>query len=83
SRMKRLSMMLNSSHNRSRLALVDVKGFDPREVTVMVKDGKVTVLAEHKEECNTAVTKTCNYRKFMKEFNLPPGVNENEVTYSL
>ncbi|NWV11174.1 ODFP1 protein, partial [Ptilonorhynchus violaceus] len=83
SRMKRLSMMLNSSCNQSHLALIDVKDFDPRDVTVMVKDGKVTVLAEHKEERNTAVAKTCNYRKFVKEFNLPPGVNENEVTYSL
>ncbi|NXY26239.1 ODFP1 protein, partial [Atrichornis clamosus] len=83
SRTKRLGMMLNSSRNRSHLALIDVKDFDPREVTVMVKDGKVTVLAEHKEERNTAVAKTCNYRKFMKEFNLPPGVSEDDVTYSL
>ncbi|NXB07809.1 ODFP1 protein, partial [Cnemophilus loriae] len=83
SRRKRLGMMLNSSHSQNHLALIDVKGFDPRDVTVIVKDGKVTVSAEHKEEHNTAMAKTCNYRKFLKEFSLPPGVNENEVTYSL
>ncbi|NXS30555.1 ODFP1 protein, partial [Pomatostomus ruficeps] len=82
-RMKRLGMMLNSSHNQSRLALVDVKGFDPRDVTVTVKDGKVTVSAEHKEERNPAVAKTCNYRKFKKVFSLPAGVNEDEVTCSV
>ncbi|NWW70162.1 ODFP1 protein, partial [Climacteris rufus] len=83
SRMKRLSMMLNSSRNQNQLALIDVKGFDPKDVTVMVKDGKVTVLAEHKEESNTTRTKTCNYRKLVQEFSLPPGVSEDEVTYSL
>ncbi|NXY63528.1 ODFP1 protein, partial [Callaeas wilsoni] len=83
SRMKRLGMMLNSSRSQRHLALIDVKGFHPRDVTVVVKDGKMTVSAKHKEEHNTAVAKTCNYRKFIKEFNLPPGVNEDEVTYSL
>ncbi|NWU05726.1 ODFP1 protein, partial [Cephalopterus ornatus] len=83
SRIQRFSRMLNSSHNRNHLALIDVKGFDPKDVSVKVEDGKVTVLAEHREERNTSVSKTCNYRKFMKEFNLPPGVSEDEVTYSL
>ncbi|NXK95635.1 ODFP1 protein, partial [Formicarius rufipectus] len=83
SRTQRLGRTLNSSHNRSHVALVDVNGFDPKDITVMVKDGKVTVSGEHKEEHNTSVSKTCKYRKFIKEFNLPPGVSEDEVTYSL
>ncbi|NXA11105.1 ODFP1 protein, partial [Sapayoa aenigma] len=83
SRMQRFGRMSSSSRNRSRLALVDMKGFDPNDVTVMVKDRKVTVLAEHRDECNTSAAKTYNYRKLMKEFNLPAGVSENEVTCSL
>uniref|UniRef100_A0A8B9NUF8 Uncharacterized protein n=1 Tax=Apteryx owenii TaxID=8824 RepID=A0A8B9NUF8_APTOW len=42
---RRLNKMLNSSHDHKLLALMDVKGFDPDEVTVKVKDGKVKVLA--------------------------------------
>ncbi|NXF81834.1 ODFP1 protein, partial [Sclerurus mexicanus] len=83
SRIQRLGRTLNSSHNRSHVALVDMKGFDPKDVTVMVKDGKVTVSAERREECNTSLSKTRNYRKFTKQFSLPPGVSEDEVTYSL
>ncbi|NWV81970.1 ODFP1 protein, partial [Dasyornis broadbenti] len=83
SRMKRLAMTLNSCCDDNRLALVDVKGFDPRDVSVTVKDGKVTVSAEHTEEHSTALAKTCNYRKFMKEFSLPPGVDDDEVTCSM
>ncbi|XP_031986539.1 outer dense fiber protein 1 [Corvus moneduloides] len=82
-RLRRISMMLNSCRSQSHLALVDVKGFDPSDVSVIVRDGRVTVSAEHKEEHNTALGKTCNYRKFMKEFSLPPGVDEDEVTYSV
>ncbi|NWV52234.1 ODFP1 protein, partial [Daphoenositta chrysoptera] len=83
SRMRRLGMMLSSSCSQSHLALVDVKGFDPSDVSVTVKDGKVTVSAEHKEEHNTLLGKTRNYRKLLKEFSLPPGVDEDEVTYSV
>ncbi|NXI08093.1 ODFP1 protein, partial [Irena cyanogastra] len=83
SRTKRLGMVLNSCSTPNSLALIDVKGFDPRDITVTVKDGKVTVSAERKLECNTGLTKTCNYKKFVKEFSLPPGVDEKEVTYSV
>ncbi|NWI36390.1 ODFP1 protein, partial [Picathartes gymnocephalus] len=83
SRMKRLGMLLSSSCSQNHLALVDAKGFDPSDVCVMVNDGRVTVSAEHKEECNTGLAKTCNYRKYMKEFSLPPAVDEDEVTCSL
>ncbi|NWT92316.1 ODFP1 protein, partial [Urocynchramus pylzowi] len=83
SRTKRLGMMLSSSSNQNPLALIDVKGFDPKDITVTVKDGKVTVSAERKVECNTGLTKTCNYKKFVKEFSLPPDVDEKEVTYSV
>uniref|UniRef100_A0A8C4V5Z0 Outer dense fiber protein 1 n=1 Tax=Falco tinnunculus TaxID=100819 RepID=A0A8C4V5Z0_FALTI len=65
------------------LALMDVKDFDPKEVTVTVRDGKVKVLAEHKEERTTARAKEYNYRSITKEISLPPGVREDEVTYSL
>ncbi|XP_053837579.1 outer dense fiber protein 1 [Vidua macroura] len=81
-RMKRLGRMLNSCSGQN-LALIDVKGFDPRDITVTVKDGKVTVSGERKVECNTGLTKTCNYKKFIKEFSLPPGVDDKEVTYSV
>ncbi|NXM17400.1 ODFP1 protein, partial [Ploceus nigricollis] len=83
SRRKRLGMMLNSCGSQNHLALIDVKGFDPKDITVTVKDGKVTVSAERKVECNTGSTKTSNYKKFIKEFSLPPGVDEKEVTYSV
>ncbi|NWI01064.1 ODFP1 protein, partial [Tichodroma muraria] len=83
SRMKRLSRMLSSSCSQNSLALIDVKGFDPRDICVTVRDGKVIVSAEHKEEHNTCMAKTRNYRKLTKEFSLPPGVCENEVTYSV
>ncbi|NXK07651.1 ODFP1 protein, partial [Herpetotheres cachinnans] len=78
-----LNGMLNSSHDHRLLALMDVKGFDPKEVTVTVKDGKVKVSAEHKEECTTARGKEYKYRNIMKEISLPPGVSEDKVTYSL
>ncbi|NWW36680.1 ODFP1 protein, partial [Panurus biarmicus] len=83
SRTRRLGMMLGSSCCASPLALIDVKGFDPRDVTVMMKDGKVTVSAERKEERSTGLGKMCSYRKYMKEFCLPPGGCEKEVTYSV
>ncbi|NXI88098.1 ODFP1 protein, partial [Rhipidura dahli] len=83
SRLRRIGMMLSSCHSHCHLPLVDVKGFDPCDVSVTVRDGRVTVSAEHKEEHNTVLGKTCNYRKFMKEFSLPPGVDDDEVTYSV
>ncbi|NXP41387.1 ODFP1 protein, partial [Leiothrix lutea] len=82
SRLRRLAMMLNSSCCPSPLALVDVKGFDPNDVTVTMKDGRVTVSAERKEEHNTCRGKTCSYRRFTKAFSLPPCC-EKEVTYSV
>ncbi|NXN75226.1 ODFP1 protein, partial [Himantopus himantopus] len=80
---RRLNRMLNSSHDHKLLALVDVEGFVPKEVTVTVKDGKVKVLAEHKEEHTTTRGKVYNYKNITKEISLPPGVSEDEVTYSL
>lgn len=80
---RRLNSMLNSSHDHKLLALMDVKGFDPKEVTVTVKDRKVKVLAEHEEEHATARGKEYNYRNITREISLPPGVSEDEVTYSL
>ncbi|NXF36671.1 ODFP1 protein, partial [Nyctibius bracteatus] len=83
SRRRRLNRMWKSSHDQKLLALVDVKGFGPKEVTVMVKDGKVKVSAEHEEEHTTARGKEYNYRNIMKEIRLPWGVSEDEVTCSL
>ncbi|XP_025922530.1 outer dense fiber protein 1 [Apteryx mantelli] len=80
---RRLNKMLNSSHDHKLLALMDVKGFDPDEVTVKVKDGKVKVLAEHEEEYSTIRGKEYNYKNIRKEINLPPGVDEDEVMYSV
>ncbi|NXW46848.1 ODFP1 protein, partial [Nyctiprogne leucopyga] len=80
---RRHNWILNSCHDHRLLALVDVKGFDPKEVTVTVKDRKVKVLAEHEEEHATARGKEYNYRNMTKEIILPPGVSEDEVTYSL
>ncbi|NXO85502.1 ODFP1 protein, partial [Sitta europaea] len=83
SRLKRFSRMLTSCCCDNSLALIDVKGFDPGDICVTVRDGKVIVSAEHKEEHSTCTAKTRSYRKFTKEFCLPPGVCENEVTYSV
>ncbi|NXV00848.1 ODFP1 protein, partial [Cettia cetti] len=82
SRLRRLGMMLSSCCCQSPLALIDVKGFEPKDVTVVMKDGKVTVSAERKEEHNTCMGKKSSYRKYMKQFSLPPGC-EKEVTYSV
>ncbi|NWW83937.1 ODFP1 protein, partial [Rhynochetos jubatus] len=74
---------LNSSHDHKLLALMNVTGFDPEKVTVTVKDGKVKVLAEHKEERITTGGKEYHCKSITKEISLPPGVSEDEVTYSL
>ncbi|NWR46708.1 ODFP1 protein, partial [Regulus satrapa] len=83
SRSKQLGMMLSSSCSQGHLALIDVKGFDPKDICVMVKDGKVTVAAERREEHNTCISKTSNYKRVVKEFCLPPGVCDDEVTCSV
>ncbi|XP_010220442.1 PREDICTED: outer dense fiber protein 1 [Tinamus guttatus] len=80
---RRINRMLNATHDHKLLALMDVKGFDPDEVTVKVKDGKVKVLAEHEEEYNTLRGKEYNYKNIRKEISLPPGVDEDEVMYSV
>ncbi|KGL98698.1 Outer dense fiber protein 1, partial [Charadrius vociferus] len=80
---RRLNRMWNSSHDHKLLGLVDVEGFVPKEVTVTVKDGKVKVLAEHEEEHTTTRGKVYNYKNITKEISLPPGIREDEVTYSL
>ncbi|NXD79832.1 ODFP1 protein, partial [Halcyon senegalensis] len=80
---RRRNRMLNASHDHKLLALMDVKGFNPKDVTVTVKDGKVKVLAEHEEERTTAKGKEYNYRNITREISLPPGVSEDEVTYPL
>ncbi|XP_074880371.1 outer dense fiber protein 1 [Buteo buteo] len=80
---RRLNRMLNSCRDHKVLSLINVKGFDPEEVTVTVKDRKVKVLAEHEEEHTTATGTEYNYRNITKEISLPLGVSEDEVTYSL
>ncbi|NXQ24096.1 ODFP1 protein, partial [Alaudala cheleensis] len=80
SRSRRLCMMLSSCC--CPVDLIDAKGFDPKDVCVCVKDGKVVVSAERKEEHNTCSGKTCCYRKYLKEFSLPQGCCDKEVTYS-
>ena len=45
--------MYNASQDHKVLAVMDVKGFDPEEVSVTVKDRKVQVLAEHEEAHTT------------------------------
>ncbi|NWX12782.1 ODFP1 protein, partial [Aegotheles bennettii] len=80
---RRHSRRSNSSHDHKLLASIDVKGFDPEEVTVTVKDGKVKVLAEHEEKHTTARGTEYSYRNITREISLPPGVKEDEVTYSL
>jgi len=75
--------MYNASQDHKVLAVMDVKGFDPEEVSVTVKDRKVQVLAEHEEAHTTTRGKEYNYKKVRKEFTLPPGVSEDEVMYSL
>ncbi|NXX31742.1 ODFP1 protein, partial [Nicator chloris] len=82
SRLRRLGLLLCPSCCPCPSALIDVKGFDPSDVSVMVKDGRVTVAAERNEEHCTGSGKRCSYRKYVKEFCLPPAC-EKEVTYSV
>ncbi|NXN77748.1 ODFP1 protein, partial [Bombycilla garrulus] len=71
SRLRRLGLMLNSccSHSHSCSSL---PCFDPCDVSVVVKDGKMTVSAERKEEHNSCLGRTSTHRKFIKEISLPP-----------
>ncbi|NXK44220.1 ODFP1 protein, partial [Chauna torquata] len=80
---RRFNRTSNASRDHNILAVMDVKGFDPEEVTVKVKDGKVQVLAEHEEAHTTVRGKEYNYKNIVKEIALPPGVSEDEVIYSL
>ncbi|NWI65491.1 ODFP1 protein, partial [Todus mexicanus] len=80
---RKVNRLLDSTHDHKLLASMNVKGFNPKEVTVTVKDGKVKVSAEHEEEHTTARGKEYNYRNITKEINLPPGVSDDEVTYSV
>uniref|UniRef100_A0A8B9QT92 Outer dense fiber protein 1 n=1 Tax=Anas platyrhynchos TaxID=8839 RepID=A0A8B9QT92_ANAPL len=72
-----------ASRDRNVLAVMDMKGFDPEEVSVKVKDRKVQVLAEHEEAHTSARGREYNYKNVRKEISLPPGVREDEVTYSV
>ncbi|XP_015711645.1 uncharacterized protein LOC107310467 [Coturnix japonica] len=80
---RKLNRLCNASQERKVLAVMDVKGFDPEEVTVTVKDRKVQVLAEREEAHTSTRRKEYNYKKYKKEITLPPGVSEDEVMYSL
>lgn len=75
--------MLATCSRPKLLALMDVKGFDPEDITVKVQDGKVKVSAEHEEEFKTCRGKEYNYSTVTKEICLPPGISENEVTYTI
>ncbi|XP_077207877.1 outer dense fiber protein 1 [Paroedura picta] len=80
---RRVAKMLAASARPKLLALMDVKGFDPEDITVKVQDGKVKVSAEHEEEYKTCQGKEYNYSTVTKEICLPPGVADEEVTYSI
>ncbi|OXB57782.1 hypothetical protein ASZ78_011732 [Callipepla squamata] len=80
---RKLNRMHDGSQDREVLAVMDMQGFDPEEVTVTVKDRKVQVLAEHEEAHTVAQGKEYNYKKIKKEITLPPGVSEHDVVYSL
>ncbi|XP_028592197.1 outer dense fiber protein 1 [Podarcis muralis] len=80
---RRITKMMAACSRPKLLALMDVKGFDPEDITVRVQDGKVKVSAEHEEEFKTCRGKEYNYSTVTKEICLPPGVCENEVTYTI
>lgn len=80
---RRVAKMLEASSRPKLLALMDVKGYDPEDITVKVQDGKVKVSAEHEEEFKTCHGKEYNYSTLTKEICLPPGVSDEEVTYSI
>ncbi|XP_048363163.1 outer dense fiber protein 1 [Sphaerodactylus townsendi] len=80
---RRVAKMLASSTKPKLLALMDIKGFDPEDIKVKVQDGKVKVSAEHEEEFKTCQGKEYNYSTVTKEICLPPGVNDEDITYSI
>ncbi|NXC21306.1 ODFP1 protein, partial [Corythaeola cristata] len=80
---RRLNRITDSSHDHQLLDLIDMEGFDPKEITVTVKDGKVKVLAEHGEERTTARGKEYTYKNLTKEISLPVGLSEDQVTWLL
>nr|XP_060627679.1 outer dense fiber protein 1 [Anolis sagrei ordinatus] len=80
---RRVTKMLSTCNRPKLLALMDVKGFDPDDITVKIQDGKVKVSAEHEEEFKTSRGKEYNYSTITKEICLPPGVAENEITYTI
>ncbi|NXS80791.1 ODFP1 protein, partial [Erpornis zantholeuca] len=82
SRLRRLGMMLSSCRSHSHLALCDAKCCDPCDPCVTVKDGKVTVSSEHKEEHDCLLGQSCHHTRCLKEFSLPPCDDEVTVVES-
>ncbi|XP_004047444.1 outer dense fiber protein 1 [Gorilla gorilla gorilla] len=64
------------------LGSVNVCGFEPDQVKVRVKDGKVCVSAERENRYDCLGSKKYSYMNICKEFSLPPCVDEKDVTYS-
>ncbi|NXG45696.1 ODFP1 protein, partial [Psilopogon haemacephalus] len=78
---RRLNRMLQPTCDHKLLALVDLKDFDPKQVTVSVKGGMVKVSAEQEEEHSSSRGKEYSYKHFTKEISLPQGICEDQVTY--
>ncbi|XP_028919256.1 outer dense fiber protein 1 [Ornithorhynchus anatinus] len=75
-------MLVGDLDRSSVLASVDMCEFEPDQVKVKVKDGKVSVSAERENTYECLGSKNYSYMNICKEFNLPPGVDEKDVIYS-
>lgn len=64
------------------LGWVNVCGFEPDQVKVRVKNGKVCVSAKRESRHNCLGSKKYSYVNICKEFSLPPCVDKKDVTYS-
>ena len=84
SRLRRTTnrILASSCCSSNILGSVNVCGFEPDQVKVRVKDGKVCVSAERENRYDCLGSKKYSYMNICKEFSLPPCVDEKDVTYS-
>ena len=84
SRLRRTTnrILASSCCSSNVLGSVNVCGFEPDQVKVRVKDGKVCVSAERENRYDCLGSKKYSYMNICKEFSLPPCVDEKDVTYS-
>ncbi|MEE6463393.1 hypothetical protein FKM82_005891 [Ascaphus truei] len=71
------------STDKTFLALLHLDGFEPDDVNVNVRNGRVSVSAKHVEKSNDRGKSNYQYKSLCNHFSLPPDVNDANVRYSM